>query len=1298
MPFPGPYGAMNNPLFLQSEPLRQALGPLGSMAQIPGGTFGMNPFAPIPGGQAPGPGYLGGQGGPGFQGASMMGLGSMAGGGSARWWNPFSSPITMQQPMGSLYAAQEMQIRAAGAVAGSGLFAARTVGSAAMTSLAFAALPTAWGAAKGIGAAGFAGAQGLAGMPGGIGMMGMAGRMGAAALPLAPFAAAGLGIYGGLQGINQVFEGGRQFRDVFRAQQDVFGGFRGFQGAGITGRGIGIQGAASTFDLLSREAAQPFRRMQDEMRVYEKVASTGELTMGARGAKDMGQKLKQGLETVYELMKMTNSTLEQAGNMFVDLRRMGFTNNQQAVRMGLETNVAGGITGVGQGRMMEVAGGGAATARQLGLWGRAGAIAATGMASQIGSAMRSGGLSQDLLMEVTGGSMDPTVAAQQMVGRTMGALQGRLKYMVAGAMGPTGEISDEVMGQMLGGKVSLQGMLSKGVTNLGSLGNLTRFAANQQQLTSQFIEKAGPNLNAMMYQMAAQGSRQMFGGEDQNFMIKMLMSTLEISEQEAKTIMATGNPGAVAQRKRDERAGERGALRERVLTTQASPGARFETTVTTPFRSILAGAQRFVGGMYGDIMTGMERIQMQALGETKGQGDYMTPGVRRAIQMGRGEYVRPLPGEQVGMGPGANALESAARTFEHGPWSGVGRFLGMRGSIRDIGGIGRPGDLNRRLGAMEGIESMGDLGAFGIMTGAAVRGIEARRPGDVLSEIGVVRGVMQGRGSDSQVFMEMLNNIKRFSGRQDDVLKVLQEQLGIQKGTKLTMENVTQVLSSGDMSNALIALISGQVASLGGKLTGTVGFAAGGIREGLLAAGGAYSGMTGEQRFVQRTQGEMMDAGVRSILRRGVEAFTPFQFGGQEEADAITAWGKLQEALEKSKVPPGTAGAVHQSEAERRAIERPIETVMPYTSALGVGANSALMRIAQTAAAQGLDVKGFASMLSSAASGGGISTEAFDKELMDQLKGTEGGIADVISGVTSPDRTLAEKMLSGLLVRAARPLVSDREMKGYLKGTRVQMAEMLAAQGMVAPGEYGAYLAGGTLPFGREEFGRQGIEYLARDTEGRLKQTPLEKVFDQSMETRRRLMRDILDIGEPGFGGIGVVEGKRGGPKGTEEIERAAQLGMGRPEYGRLQEKLGKLYRLRGAKSKEAITARESLIQTYAGVFGAAVEPEDLALGKLGRTTKDAEGKERLMTSTELMASYLKEALGPGGKNVVPPDIKRLMLMAEGMQGEKPEGGADVGGLRDVVGTMKEVTQEFSSAVQEATWLMQKLPEIAEHL
>src|SRR3990172_8630125 len=408
MPFPGPYGAMNNPLFLQSEPLRQALGPLGSMAQIPGGTFGMNPFAPIPGGQAPGPGYLGGQGGPGFQGASMMGLGSMAGGGSARWWNPFSSPITMQQPMGSLYAAQEMQIRGAGAVAG---------------------------------------AEGLGGMPGGMGMMGMAGRMGAAALPLAPFAAAGLGIYGGLQGINQVFEGGRQFRDVFRAQQDVFGGFRGFQGAGITGRGIGIQGAASTFDLLSREAAQPFRRMQDEMRVYEKVASTGELTMGARGAKDMGQKLKQGLETVYELMKMTNSTLEQAGNMFVDLRRMGFTNNQQAVRMGLETNVAGGITGVGQGRMMEVAGGGAATARQLGLWGRAGAIAATGMASQIGSAMRSGGLSQDLLMEVTGGAMDPTVAAQQMVGRTMGALQGRLKYMVAGAMGPTGEISDEVMGQ-----------------------------------------------------------------------------------------------------------------------------------------------------------------------------------------------------------------------------------------------------------------------------------------------------------------------------------------------------------------------------------------------------------------------------------------------------------------------------------------------------------------------------------------------------------------------------------------------------------------------------------------------------------------------------------------------------------------------------------------------------------------------------------------------------------------------------------------------------------------------------------
>lgn len=352
-------------------------------------------------------------------------------------------------------------------VMGAGLVNA---GSAGLTALGLMRAPVLASSLIGTGA-GSGLAMGMVGGPVGLGLM-------------AAGAGAGMAMHG-VQSANQVGA--------------MFGNMQFANGAGDprTGRGF------SQRDLMSLQrgihaidANNPFVSMSDAMRSADRFTEMG-MHQGIQDAEKLAKKVTQLGKTLHSMARQLGTSMEEAGSFMRDMRGSGFYSAQDV--MGNTSNMTlmrgFGMTSDQFAGMQRT---GAGMTRSAMMSGRSGAGVITSKTAEFMSAIRSGAMNADQMMDITGAAT-PLEAAQMMAQQTLsGTMQGlsgglgSAMLLAAGSVDKsgkfTGGVDSSLLQKMASGTMSRDEMLKIGGRKRDSREGQASFVAKKQDITESMLE------------------------------------------------------------------------------------------------------------------------------------------------------------------------------------------------------------------------------------------------------------------------------------------------------------------------------------------------------------------------------------------------------------------------------------------------------------------------------------------------------------------------------------------------------------------------------------------------------------------------------------------------------------------------------------------------------------------------------------------------------------------------------------------------------------------------------------------
>lgn len=347
------------------------------------------------------------------------------------------------------------------------------------------------GAARGMAGVGMAGlgvAGALSGIPfdpisaafagGSAGMrFGLGGAMlgaGAAALPMMAVTS-----YAGALGQN--FASG--FQDQLSLNSTLRNNFQFFGGSGPMGRGFSQQQMGSIGNVVAGQLrSNPF-------------TSSGELNQLIAGGADMGlfsntrdvqafaQNFRRMISTLRDVQRELGGSLQEAQNFVRQSQQSGIYNSNDQAAFAARIRTAVATTGMNQEQVMQLSSMGASMARAAGGRGYQGAFGAARAATQLGSAIQGGYLSQELLSEATGG-LQGSEAVQAFTMRMMGmtdrfSRSGAGRYMTFALSNERGDgIDQEMMARMRAGDISVSEIRQRAQRNVNQMGRAR--ALNQE--------------------------------------------------------------------------------------------------------------------------------------------------------------------------------------------------------------------------------------------------------------------------------------------------------------------------------------------------------------------------------------------------------------------------------------------------------------------------------------------------------------------------------------------------------------------------------------------------------------------------------------------------------------------------------------------------------------------------------------------------------------------------------------------------------------------------------------------------
>jgi hypothetical protein len=349
-----------------------------------------------------------------------------------------------------------------------------------------------WGGArlnrKMVGGAGGIGATartafGLLGEAGGVGRVagGMASGLVAGGVMALPYLAAGAAMD---FTAGHIMGGAQQFGDTQSMLQNVTRS----QMPGMTGK-FGTGASSNVTNMLRGMAgSDPMASMADMQGLMGGMISGGMM----RGAGDLSQfkaKFKEMSNLVKEVAQVFHTSLQDALPIIQQQQALGFHTTGQ-IRQGMRAMQGAAMGGgMSTAETFGVAAQGSQLARAYGASGSVGAMAATGMASELGSGELGGIFSAGQLAELGGRSN----VAMRLTGRAFQTARGRMgRHIVGALMDPgSGELDPDAVASFRSGTMSRQDMLKRFRSNMSSRSARAALRNNFAERSAEAVQQVG---------------------------------------------------------------------------------------------------------------------------------------------------------------------------------------------------------------------------------------------------------------------------------------------------------------------------------------------------------------------------------------------------------------------------------------------------------------------------------------------------------------------------------------------------------------------------------------------------------------------------------------------------------------------------------------------------------------------------------------------------------------------------------------------------------------------------------------
>lgn len=625
-----------------------------------------------------------------------------------------------------------------------------------------------WGAGAGLGSAMGMGAFGT-------GAMGVAGgAMGAAALA-APFAGLAYGGYkAGQFALNNMYQGGQNF---LQGQS-----FANQMGGSVAPR-MNMSGQGMQMGTMLRDISGSTGLETGDIGRVAKELDAQKLFQTTRDMKEFKDKFSTAMKAIKDIAQITKGSIDDAVKMFGDLRSQGFYNTADVGAQAAVTSARAATTGLGYDTMNAVGGAGAGIARSRGLRGRFGSELASRNVAGVSTALRSGALSEEEVMEMGGVE---AVGLQQTETQTRFLSSSRGRAMIAAMMGKGGAPDPGKMRQMLGGSMSLEDLVNRAANS--GLGTLQQAGSRESR------EAMMPYAGASMIQMAMMQQQQLYGNTSKSGILTML-GTMGVGKQEGEALLATtaNLPRQMRQEQIEQQnQAARVAADERASSRSISSRLdNFTKGARDSFQDFGAGVVQGVAGGYTRSMEGL----MGGRVYRGGDDDIL----KRALKNKRlrGSLQQSGADTDTLLGGGATS-DLRDKYFEYGQTA-----EGMGMSQADIDAKVKSGELV-------------SLGSTGIDSNRALGSVSA------LLTAGRVGDVQDPRAATKYISREKLNQV-------DKARKQGASAVGFDKASQGRLS--TQLSRSGEYSDAMGRMEAelGDAVMIGGGVFGGLSAATGGL-------------------------------------------------------------------------------------------------------------------------------------------------------------------------------------------------------------------------------------------------------------------------------------------------------------------------------------------------------------------------------------------------------------------------------------------------------------------------------------
>ncbi len=368
---------------------------------------------------------------------------------------------------------------------------------------------------------------------------GLAGSALSGAFAFSPMMAAGMGLE---YAVGNMHAGAQEQQGVYAA----LGSQNFINSASRTGRGFGRQEskAISDFTREMQSVPEAMTSMSELTRIMGTISQMG-MMHGARSAQEFSRRFKENINTLKELSKVIQGSMEEAIKYMGEAKQAGFYSQQ-----GIKANTAqriftSGVTGLSPDQLHQLQMSGSAMSFGTGGFRRSGANSILRTARQVGVANEMGILSNEQLQEMTGVEGPEAIAAlsENLAGAAHRMSRSGLGTAMSIAVAAqdkqghfTGGIDEDIASKIRGGGISKQELLGLARKKTSSRGSKISFSRQRDRIRSEMASSVGVEGIAMELGEIL-GER----GWDNPEVLNLVMQRYGVDEKTAAAVQKIGS-------------------------------------------------------------------------------------------------------------------------------------------------------------------------------------------------------------------------------------------------------------------------------------------------------------------------------------------------------------------------------------------------------------------------------------------------------------------------------------------------------------------------------------------------------------------------------------------------------------------------------------------------------------------------------------------------------------------------------------------------------------------------------------